>query len=63
MRINLRRFEDDRSIGPLFNVVSKISLISFVAPIRHLRLPQVGARVLPARSRKLWWQAVEKTQS
>jgi hypothetical protein len=63
MRINLRRFEDGQSIGPLFNVVSKISLISLVAPIRHWRLPHDAAKVLPARSRKLWRQAGGKTQS
>jgi hypothetical protein len=62
MRINLRRFEDGRHVEPLFNVVSKISLISFVVPIRHLRLPQDGVKAASSCSIKQWRKAAQKIQ-
>jgi hypothetical protein len=61
MRINLRRFEDGRHVEPLFNVMSKITLISFVVPIRHLRLPEEELKISSARPNKRSRSAGQET--
>jgi hypothetical protein len=62
MRINLRRFEDGRQVGTLFNVVSKITIISFAVPIRHLRLPRDEVKTAPARPLTRWIEAGQEIQ-
>jgi len=57
MRINLRRLEDGRQVEPLFNVMSRIIILSFAVPIRHLRLPQDGVKTAPARPVERWIEA------